>query len=80
MFKHPTHAIQAEPIDDDATNNTKHCDYLLGCYVTMIYVRKILNSEMVGNIGQLGPIFPLRTKIESLEVGFDIYQAYITSS
>ena len=56
MFKHPTHAIQAEPIDDDATNNTKRCDYLLGCYVTMIYIRIMLNSGRVWNIGQIGPV------------------------
>jgi hypothetical protein len=56
IFKHPKHAIQAEPIDDDATNNTKHCDYLLCCYVTMIYAQRILNSGTIGNIGQIGPI------------------------
>lgn len=47
IFKHPKHAIQTEPIDDDATNKIKHCDYLLCCDITMIYAQIILNSRVI---------------------------------
>lgn len=44
IFEHPKHAVNAEPIDDDAPNKTKHCDDLFRCCIEMMYIQITLNS------------------------------------